>query len=225
MALLGQAVVAIWNDISAQGRDEFHEWHAREHMPERLSIPGFRRGRRYASASADIEFYTLYEADSLGVITGPDYKAKLNAPTPWSTRTVEYFRNNLRGICRVAYSAGQADGAFMSTIRLAPQAGQEERLERSLVDTLLPPLLGKPRICGVHLAITDPSLSGTRTKLQSTRTIVVPDWAVMIEGGSGEAVEKAAGALAGALSEAGAMADAIQGVYQLEYGITKTSGN
>lgn len=47
MSLLGKAVVAIWNDILPEGRDNFIEWHNREHIPERVSIPGFLRGRRY----------------------------------------------------------------------------------------------------------------------------------------------------------------------------------
>jgi len=47
MSLAGQGVVAIWNGIAPEGRAEFFEWHNREHMPERVGIPGFRRGRRY----------------------------------------------------------------------------------------------------------------------------------------------------------------------------------
>lgn len=39
MSLLGKAVVAIWNDILPEGRDNFIEWHNREHIPERVSVP------------------------------------------------------------------------------------------------------------------------------------------------------------------------------------------
>ena len=35
MSLAGAAVVAIWNDITDEGRANFYEWHNREHMPER----------------------------------------------------------------------------------------------------------------------------------------------------------------------------------------------
>jgi len=41
MALIGQGVVAIWNDVAPEGLAEFYEWHHREHMPERVGIPGF----------------------------------------------------------------------------------------------------------------------------------------------------------------------------------------
>ena len=66
MSLAGQAVVAIWNGIAPEGRTEFYEWHNREHMPERVGIPGFRRGRRYIAKYGTPEFFTLYEADSAG---------------------------------------------------------------------------------------------------------------------------------------------------------------
>src|SRR6201999_3863034 len=48
--LAGEAVVAIWNGIAPEARDAFHDWHINEHMPERVGIPGFRRGRRYIAA-------------------------------------------------------------------------------------------------------------------------------------------------------------------------------
>ena len=49
MSLAGRGAVAIWHDIAPEGRDAFYAWHGNEHMPERLAIPGFLRGRRYAA--------------------------------------------------------------------------------------------------------------------------------------------------------------------------------
>ena len=51
MALLGEGVAAIWHDIAPEGEDDYHHWHCHEHVPERVSIPGFLRGRRYAGVS------------------------------------------------------------------------------------------------------------------------------------------------------------------------------
>jgi len=82
MSLAGQAVVAIWNGIAPEGRTEFYEWHNREHMPERVGIPGFQRGRRYIARYGTPEFFTLYEADSAEVLVGQDYLNRLNNPTP-----------------------------------------------------------------------------------------------------------------------------------------------
>ena len=48
--LAGEGAIAIWNGISDEGRADFYAWHLSEHMPERVGIPGFLRGRRYRAA-------------------------------------------------------------------------------------------------------------------------------------------------------------------------------
>ena len=50
-------------------------------MPERVGIPGFRRGRRYRACDDGTrpEFFTLYEAESFEVLQGQDYADRLNA--------------------------------------------------------------------------------------------------------------------------------------------------
>ena len=91
MSLAGKGAVAIWNDITAEGRAEFYAWHGVEHMPERVGIPGFLRGRRYVAHAGEPEFFTLYETISPRTVTGPDYLARLNDPTPWTRATIPYF--------------------------------------------------------------------------------------------------------------------------------------
>jgi hypothetical protein len=60
MGLAGTGVVAIWHDLLPEAKDEFYEWHNREHMPERAGIPGFRRGRRYIALDSGPEYFNLY---------------------------------------------------------------------------------------------------------------------------------------------------------------------
>src|ERR1700681_418763 len=96
--LCGQGVVAIWNGIAAEGRQDFYEWHVREHMPERNAIPGFRRGRRFRAIddATQPEFFTLYEVDSFEVLRGEDYAARLNSPTAWTKRVTAHFHDTSR---------------------------------------------------------------------------------------------------------------------------------
>ena len=47
MSLLGKAAVAMWWSVRPEQRAEFGDWHSHEHFPERMSIPGFRRGSRW----------------------------------------------------------------------------------------------------------------------------------------------------------------------------------
>ena len=86
MNLAGRGIVAIWHDILLEGQAEFYEWHNREHMPERMGIPGFRRGRRYIAVHGTPQFFCFYEGEDLGVVVGPAYLERLNNPSEW-TRT------------------------------------------------------------------------------------------------------------------------------------------
>jgi hypothetical protein len=48
MPLLGSAAMRLSFDIAPELAAEHDHWHLFEHLPERLSIPGFRRGTRHA---------------------------------------------------------------------------------------------------------------------------------------------------------------------------------
>jgi hypothetical protein len=53
MALRGEAAVVIWGELSGDAA-AVGSWYAREHLPERLSIPGFLRGRYDPDAVAAV---------------------------------------------------------------------------------------------------------------------------------------------------------------------------
>ena len=65
MPLLGSAAMLLSFDIEAAAIEEHDRWHTHEHLPERLSIPGFRRGTRWISTAGDPRYMVLYEVDSL----------------------------------------------------------------------------------------------------------------------------------------------------------------
>jgi len=113
--LAGDAFVAIWHDVLPEGKPDYYEWHNREHMPERLGIPGFRRGRRYVTERGAPEYFNLYEVDTMEVLTGQDYLNHLNNPTPLTRRMIVHLHNHLRSLCRVAVSFGRAQGGLMMT--------------------------------------------------------------------------------------------------------------
>jgi len=119
MSLAGLGVIAIWHDLAPGAHDDYREWQLREHMPERVGIPGFRRGRRFVAISGAPEFFILYEADSPEVLVGQDYRNRLNAPTPWTQRTLPNFRNAGRAVARVAFTHGAGNGGVMLTLRFA----------------------------------------------------------------------------------------------------------
>jgi hypothetical protein len=75
-------MLGIWNDIDPGDEREFNDWYTREHLPERLAIPGFRRGRRYVrwedeQPSAQ-KYLTLYETESVETLASAPYLDRLD---------------------------------------------------------------------------------------------------------------------------------------------------
>ncbi len=67
MALKGRAFMAVWHDIAQAGEAEYSSWHTRQHMPERLGVPGFLVGRRGVNWSLKHQrWFTLYETQNAG---------------------------------------------------------------------------------------------------------------------------------------------------------------
>jgi hypothetical protein len=134
MALLGRAAIAMWWDIASERKAEFEDWHSHEHLPERLAIPGFNRGSRWAAADGGPGFFVLYELDDFATLTSPQYLGRLNQPTPWSTQLMPHHRNMVRSQCRVDASVGGGVARGMLTLRLSPRAGSSDALRAFLVE-------------------------------------------------------------------------------------------
>lgn len=180
MKLLGDAAVAMWWNVAEENLAEFHEWHSKEHLPERLGIPGFNRGSRWQRVGSG-EFFVLYELESYETLTSDGYRARLNDPTPWSTKMMPLHRNMIRSQCRVAASHGRGVSTFMSTIRLSPEPGAEAELNAflSAAAATLPQRVG---VTGAHLLRTETPATAP-TKEQVIRGgDGVADWILLVSG-------------------------------------------
>jgi hypothetical protein len=186
MSLMGKGVIAIWQDLIPEAKQDYYEWHNRQHMPERLSIPGFRRARRFIAVSGGPEFYTLYEAESHADVSGKAYLDRLNGPTEWTRRIMPEFRNMARSVCRVVYSADIGDGGFMVTQRFSLEPEEKAGIIADLCERILPPLSHLPGVAGVHLCLADESAStvGTFEKTLRAEDDGTPPYVLMVEGNS-----------------------------------------
>lgn len=123
---MGTAALAIWFDLDPAGQEDFDAWYPRQHMPERLSVPGFLRGRRYAAGSAGAPaFFTLYELAGPDVAGSAPYLERLNNPTDWTRRVLPRFRGMVRNAYRLL-GGGAADTVQprLLTARIAPHSGR-----------------------------------------------------------------------------------------------------
>ncbi len=189
-ALLGAGAVLVWNDVAAEGRTPFYEWHDKEHIPERLAIPGFRRGRRYAKPGHSPEWLTLYEADDLEVLVSPAYMARLNAPTPSTVEALKHFLNTSRAVCRVAASVGSSSGGHMLAMRLEA-AANGDAVRNYLVEEAFPRVTAMVGVLACHLFSADPLASHLNTSESRTRAFDVPSWVLLVEASTEEAAVSA----------------------------------
>ncbi|MEO8133503.1 MAG: hypothetical protein ABI831_05980 [Betaproteobacteria bacterium] len=216
-ALLGEGAVLVWNDVAPEGREQFYAWHDKEHIPERLAIPGFRRGRRYIRHGHSPEWLTMYEADDLDVLVSPQYLARLNAPTPATVRTIRHFRNTSRAVCRVVYSTGSSSGGHMLTLRIDVPAAQADAMCRYLRTEALSRAMALTGVVACHLYVADQSASHLNTAESSNREFDIPSWVVLAEATTLGAAELAHALIDGpALRSLGVSVRSDAAIYSLE---------
>ena len=218
MSLKGTGAVAIWHNLVPEAKPEFYQWHAREHMPERMAIPGFLRGRRYSAVKSAVtgapEYFNLYEADSLSTVGGADYLNRLNNPTAWTRKVVAEFREVARSTCDVVLSCGQGDGGYIQTLCLPVCS---DACAAALTATVLPEIAQHSGISAVHFLITDIAIATIETREKAARAngTLVPTHIILIEGVSQDHVATAAVAVLAAIGQS---ADTVsQASYVLEH--------
>jgi hypothetical protein len=151
MPLLGNAAMLLSFDVVDGAVSEHDDWHTHEHLPERLSIPGFLRGTRWVALHGKPRYLVLYEVQSLATLASGAYLERLNQPTPWTSKMMPFYRDMTRGLCSVARSAGSGMGHFGLLSRFKPAPGAESRLQTWLDDEILARLPRRAGLGSAHL--------------------------------------------------------------------------
>lgn len=69
--------------------EEFNVWYDREHLPERLAVPGFERAQRYYLVHGERRYVALYDVSAFDVFESPAYLATSgDNNTPWTKRMI-----------------------------------------------------------------------------------------------------------------------------------------
>lgn len=225
MPLLGKGAMVTWHDVLPEAEQDHDEWHSKEHMAERLGVPGFRRGYRFSALQGAPRYLIMYEVDDLTTLTSPPYLERLNDPTPWTRRVQASVRNSSRTLCRVVASFGKGVPGVVVTLQLAPEGGQEQQLRRHLVDVALPQLAERPGVLGAHLLEGDPEAS--RRPTEEKRLRGTPDriaaWIILLGGYDPDALASTRDdALSpAALRRHGASEAQTRGLYRLQHCLTR----
>ncbi|WP_309086174.1 DUF4286 family protein [Chelativorans sp.] len=155
MGFRGTAFIALWNGVDPERAAEYNIWHTREHVPERLSVPGMCSARRYRRLQGPLhEYFTLYDLEDTGVLASEAYRHLLENPTEWSRS----MRPSFRGFFRLCCTREASYGGGLGSILAAMVFGEDVNPTTPDLQTGLRGFLEEPSVIAVHLLERDPSV-------------------------------------------------------------------
>lgn len=119
------AFLALWNSISHPALQlEYEAWHAFEHVPERVGLPGFLSAVRYHTGNEEADgerqtppaYFTCYWLASAEALNNAQYRQVFSAPTPWTARMRGELTDFFRMPCALSGSHGQSTGSRLATL-------------------------------------------------------------------------------------------------------------
>src|SRR5579864_4392390 len=138
MALRGKGMLVVFAEVKARHERDFNEWYNREHIDERVNLPGFRRARRYVAVKATPKYLATYECSRVGDLATPGYLERLTHQTPWSNRVTGRFTKFRRLTLSMRVDQTRGIGGAVAAVRFVPHASHRVALVRWLRERALP---------------------------------------------------------------------------------------
>ncbi|MBR8180815.1 hypothetical protein KDW54_00265 [Burkholderia ambifaria] len=183
--------LCVWTDIDPAHEADFNAWYDREHMQERVAIPGFTHARRFrATDGGPRKYLALYVTDTLDVFRGDAYRRAFTQQTTWSLANFERMTGTQRRVGDLTIEAGDGEGVHLALFVLPPERIDVPRL-RERFDAAL----REPGIHAARLFRTAPDLSAPIGADAAARPAA--DALVLIEGSDAAATRRVAAAIAG----------------------------
>lgn len=111
------AMLFVWADVEPVHEVDYNHWYDREHVAERVAIPGMLSATRYRAVDDGARRYLgLYRSRDLDVFRSPPYQRAFQYQTPWSMTNLGRMRNAIRRVGALS-SAGEGVGAYIVVAR------------------------------------------------------------------------------------------------------------
>ena len=222
MSLLGTGALAMWWDIAPDIKAEFENWHSHEHFPERMAIPGFLRVTRWTSAGGGDGIFVMYEVEKHETLASPQYVARLNAPSPWSTKMMPHHRNMVRSQCYVLVSHGGAVTRHALTLRFSSQTDRDADA-RGYFNSLGRVIVSQTGLVGMHLLKhRPPAIAQTAEQKLRNAADKTADYVFVASGYDLAALQDLAeSSLTDSLMTVGIAPGAVLGLYSLSHSATR----
>ena len=185
MSLYGKGMLITFSETPPEVEEDFNEWYNREHIDERVWMPGFHRARRYvdANSNADIKYFATYETDKVEDLADPEYMELLKDQSDWSKKVMSTFTKFDRITASVTIDLSHGFGGACLAARFFPGTEIMSKLRDNLGDNLLPNIVSKPGIIGAVLVENNLSVvnEGRRAQGMEIPENETPEWIILIE--------------------------------------------
>ena len=203
----------VWTSADPEHERDFNRWYDREHVEERVRIPGFVSGTRYQSVRGPRKYLGLYRTVSLGAFQTPDYFKAFGHQTPWSLTNLQRMVDPMRRVCAIEAETGMGTGAWLAVLRMgAPAIGQDAQTVDAMA-TLGTKLLQIDGVIATRLLTPDANLSGPLPAERTEGRVLDPIF--LIDASSESAAMAAANAASAALGLDAEQAAILQLSWQL----------
>jgi hypothetical protein len=185
MALLGKGILLTFTEVPAEAEEDFNEWYNREHIDERVFMPGFRRARRYRAVQGRPKYFATYETETVAALGAPEYLARLADQSDWSKRVMGGFSFFHRMTCEVTADVSHGIGGALTLVRFFPPDAVKDGLRDWLADEALPAVKARPGLLGASLLENDLDVANAPALQQGGGQFPLVDrqeWAVLVDG-------------------------------------------
>ncbi|MGE4218374.1 MAG: hypothetical protein AB7G39_02910 [Alphaproteobacteria bacterium] len=225
MALSGTGFLFAAADMAPETDYDFNEWYNREHVPERLGITGFIRGRRFvALTDSGPQYATLYETETPEAFTTEEYVGYVENPDENARHFLPKFSGITRTIGRIRHTVGRGDGGVVAFMPLTPLAGQDDVLRDWLTKEVMPALIKQHGVMAAHLLEKDTAVLAVSNRRHYRKGGGGElDWVLALEAATQDDAVAAGRALLSEddLTARGAKPGAVLTPYRLLYCLTK----
>ena len=184
MPLHGKGMLAVFNEVKASDERDFNEWYNREHIDERVNLPGFHRARRYVAVRGTPKYLATYECDGVSDLAAPGYLQLLANQTPWTQAVMARFTKFNRLTLRVQVDMTHGVGGAVAAVRVVPDPRERKPLVGWLQETALAKAIARPGMVGAMAAENDLEVANAplRDKSMDHPRAEEAEWLVLLEG-------------------------------------------
>jgi len=153
-------LLLVMMEPTLQIEEEFNEWLDTEHIPERLTVPGFLSGTRYTAVEGPLKHLSIYDLESPAVLKSDAYeKMSPLHPSPWTHRIFRHIRGARRNVYQQTFpgnlkTSQKACGILLMEEDVDPD--KAEAIHQWYMVEHIPTLIGMSNVVNVRrFVVTD----------------------------------------------------------------------